>query len=232
MPFTFNFEISNVYKRIDLGFSFQGQFLLLWGKWGRIMLSVTDLLSLTAKPKEKDISLQVIQTFYKEHLCDRLFIFELDDPQRPMIKLRFKEANLCHLLGIHHILKPTKKGASYAGRNGYNLLENGTITFESLKKTNKQGFKSKKNRMLYFPFVYQVLQNPTAIIFSSDNLTTRIDLDIILYNHLDNTYLHLGLDKDHNSDFYYPKSFYDRKKDDHIVNQMELTIKSKRIELD
>ncbi|HDR7455009.1 TPA: hypothetical protein QCX53_005139 [Bacillus cereus] len=196
------------------------------------MLSVTDLLSLTTKPKEKDISLQVIQKFYKEHLCDRLFIFELDDPQRSIIKLRFKEANLSHLLGIHYILKPTKKGASYAGQNGYNLLENGTVTFELLKTTNKQWFKSKKNRMLYFPFVYQVLQNPTAIIFSSSHLTTQLDLDIILYNHLDNTYLHLGLDKDSDSDFYYPKSFYDRKKDDHIAGQTKLTIKSKKIELD
>lgn len=55
------------------------------------MLSVTDLLNLTKKPKRKFLSLQTIQQFYKEHLCDRVFIFETDNTERPIIKLRFKE---------------------------------------------------------------------------------------------------------------------------------------------
>jgi hypothetical protein len=63
-------------------------------------------------------------------------------------------------------------------------------------------------------------------------VSTTIDVDIILYNNINNTYLHLGIDKDKNSDFYYPKSFYDRNKNDHIVGQTPVAIKSLRIEMD
>ncbi|MED4534850.1 PBECR4 domain-containing protein [Metabacillus fastidiosus] len=196
------------------------------------MLSVTDFLTIQAKPKEADISLQTIQEFYKEHLCNRLFVFELEDDSRPVVKLRFEENNLPHLLGIQHIMKGIKKSHLYIGQSGYDLMKNGTLTLNLLKTTNKSWYKSKKDRILYFPFVYQILNNPTAIIFDNSIANTNIDVDIILYNKLNNIYLHLGIDRSSGSEFYYPKSFYDRKKDDHITGQSPINIKSKRIEID
>jgi hypothetical protein len=196
------------------------------------MLSTSDLLSIKKKPSEKDISLQTLQTFYKENLCDRVFIFELDDPDRPVIKIRFHENHLCHLLGIQYVVKKLKNKSEYSGAKGYQKLENGTLTIDFLKQTNNTWYKSKKNRMLYFPFVLQVVSNPTVIVFSDENLQTKLDFDIILYNHTDNTYLHLGLDKTSGSEFYYPKSFYEQKKDDHINGRKQLTIESIKVELD
>ncbi|MES1047808.1 hypothetical protein FOA22_25605 [Heyndrickxia oleronia] len=196
------------------------------------MLSVTDLLTLQTMPSVTDLSLQTIQLFYKEHLCDRVFVFELEDKARPIVKLRFSEKQLCHLLGIQYVLTPRMHGYKYLGSTGYTYIEDGTVTFDFLKSENKDGFKSKKRRMLYFPFVYQILTNPTAIIFNQALVSTKIDVDIILYNHVNNTYLHLGIDKDPDSDFYYPKSFYDRKKDDHISGQTQVAIKAMKIETD
>jgi hypothetical protein len=196
------------------------------------MISSTDLLTIKNRPLEVDISLQTIQQFYKEHLCDRVFIFELDNKERPVVKLRFHERHLCHLLGIQYVVKGLKNNKNYTGEPGYKKLKDGAMTFDFLKTANTVWFKSKKNRMLYFPFVYQVVQNPTMIIFSVGTLTTKLDVDIILYSHMDNTYLHLGIDKDIDSDFYYPKSYYDRKKDDHIAGRDQLAVKSLKIELD
>ncbi|MCM3603194.1 PBECR4 domain-containing protein [Robertmurraya korlensis] len=196
------------------------------------MLSTTDLLTISAKPALKDISLQMIQLFYKEHLCDRLFTFELDDPNRPFVKLRFNEKHLCHMLGIQYVVQRLKNKHDYSGEKGYKCLENGTLTFDFLKKTNKQWFNSKKNRMLYFPFVYQIVNNPTVIIFSDQGLNTSLSLDIILYNQLNNTFLHLGLDKDPNSDFYYPKTFYDRNDNKHIDQRTQLTVKNITVDID
>ncbi|MEB6551135.1 PBECR4 domain-containing protein [Heyndrickxia sporothermodurans] len=196
------------------------------------MLSVTDLLTVQTMPSVTDVSLQTIQLFYKEHLCDRVFIFELDDKDRPIVKLRFSEKHLCHLLGIQYVLTPQMHGYKYLGSTGYTFIEDGTVTFDFLKTENKIGFKSKKRRMLYFPFVYQILKNPTTIIFNKSLVSTMIDVDIILYNQLNNTYLHLGIDKDADSDFYYPKSFYDRKKDDHISGQTQVLVKAMRVEID
>jgi hypothetical protein len=196
------------------------------------MLSVTDLLTISTKPAEKDISLQTIQQFYKEHLCDRVFTFVLDDKDRSTVKIRFLERHLCHLLGIQHIVQRLKNKYDYAGEKGYKNLENGTLSIDFLKKSNNTWYKSKKNRILYFPFIHQLVQNPTVIVFTVGNLSTKLDVDIILYSHMDNTYLHLGIDKDSDSDFYYPKSFYDRKKDDHIAGRTVLPVKSLKIEID
>lgn len=196
------------------------------------MLSVTDLLTIQSLPHEKDISLQTIQQFYKEHLCGKVFIIHLDDEDRKTVKLRFEEKHLCHLLGIHYVVKKLKNKYDYIGEKGYKKVENGTVTFDFLKTTNKDWFKSKKKRMLYFPFIYQIVQRPLVIVFSLENLTTRLDVDIILYNHTDNTYLHLGLDQDSDSNFYYPKSFYDRKKDDHIAGRTVLRVLGVDIEND
>lgn len=196
------------------------------------MLSVTDLLTINTKLKKKDITLQNIQTFYKEHLCGREFTFKLDDKTRPIVKLRFNEKDLCHLLGIHYIVGCLRNKYDYIGIKGYQKIENGTMTFDSLHTTNKKWFNSQKNRILYFPFVYQIVNNPSVIIFSKSDQNSKLDLDIILYNHMDNTYLHLGLDKDHDSDFYYPKSFFDRKKDDYITGRDELTVLDIEIKID
>ncbi len=144
------------------------------------MLSVTDLLTIQKKPNIKDVSLQLFQEFYKEHLCGRVFHFELDDTDRPSIKLRFKEENLCHLLGIQYIVAKLKNKHEYAGKTGYQKLENGTLTFDFLKATDRTWFKSKRNRMLYFPFVHQIVQNPTVIVFSNDGLNTNLDVDALV----------------------------------------------------
>jgi hypothetical protein len=194
------------------------------------MLSVTDLLTLQNLPSESDLTLQTIQEFYEEHLCNRVFVFNLDDEDYPVIKLRFEKRHLCHLLGIQYVVKGLKKKSIYSGEKGYKQIENGTVTFDFLKKTNIQWYKSKKKRMLYTPFIYQIVANPTIIEFTPGNLTTRLDVDIIFYNQVDNTYLHLGLEKDTDSDFYYPKSFFDRKKDDHIEGRRQLTVLTTEIE--
>lgn len=205
---------------------------ILFSRGNVQMLSATDLLTITAKPSETDISLEILHQFYKEHLCGRVFTFELDDTARSMVKLRFLDRHLCHLLGIQHIVKSLKNKYDYLGKKGSGKLENGTLTIDFLKKTNKAWYKSKRDRILYFPFVHQIVKNPTVIVFSSDGLNTNIVVDIILYNQVNNTFLHLGLDKDTDSDFYYPKSFYDRKNDDHITGRTVLPVKSIKIDID
>lgn len=190
------------------------------------MLSVTDLLTITTKPRQNDIDLKTILFFYEEHLCTRKFIFELDDRDRPLVHIHFEPDQLCHLLGIHYILK----GKKFSGQSGFNLIKDGTVTFEYLNKVNQTWFKSKRNRMLYFPFVYQLLQNPTVIQFSAIKANTSVDIELILYNQHDNGYLHLGISKYPNSEIYFPKSFYERNNRHHIDGQIVINIKSINIE--
>ncbi|WP_019244574.1 MULTISPECIES: PBECR4 domain-containing protein [Bacillus] len=196
------------------------------------MLSTTDLLTISTMPNEKNLSLQTIQAFYKEHLCDRLFIFHLENEIIHTIKLRFEEANLCHLLGIQYVVQNLRNKYEYSGQKGYDKIENGTVTFDFLKKTHNKWYKSKRKRMLYFPFTHQIISAPTIIEYQPHNEKTNLKLDLIIYSHLDNTYLHLGLDKDKDSDYYYPKSFFDRKKDDIISSSTSIPVNSVNIIID
>lgn len=194
------------------------------------MLTVTDLLTIVNKPNQSNVSLQTIQIFYEEHLCNRLFVFQTDSKDHPTIKIRFEEDNLCHLLGFQYILRPLKDGTKYTGQPGYNLIKDGTVTFEYIKSTNNKRFKGQQDRMLYFPFVYQIVSNPTAITFNKPEI--QLDVEIIFYNQVHNVYLHLGLGKQVDTDYYYPKSFFPRKKDDYISNQTLVNMISKQVILD
>jgi hypothetical protein len=191
------------------------------------MLSSTDLLTITTKPQVKDIDLQTILSFYEQHLCQHRFIYELDDPDHPSVQIRFEPKQLCHMLGIHYILK----GKQFSGQSGFDLIKKGTLSLEYLRKTNKVWFVSQKNRILYFPFVYQLLKTPTVLNFSTNSTGTMINAELILYNQQGNAYLHLGVckypDTDHH---YYPLSFYERNNRDHIDGQTEVTVKKIKVE--
>jgi hypothetical protein len=191
------------------------------------MLTITDLLTITTKPQQKDIDLQTILSFYEQYLCQQRFIYELEDPDHSLVQIRFEPDQFCHLVGIHYILK----GKQFSGQPGFDLIKNGTVTFEYLQNTNKAWFKSKRNRMLYFPFVYPLLQRPTVIQFDEHKAETSMDAELVLYNQQDKAYLHLGVSKYSDPDpHYFPMSFYDRNNRDHIDGQTGVKVKSIRIE--
>ncbi|MGZ4111816.1 MAG: PBECR4 domain-containing protein [Tumebacillaceae bacterium] len=190
------------------------------------MLTIDDLLTLQRMPRESDISLELFQQFYKLYLCDQIFIFELEDGKE--IKLQFEEDNLCHLLGIHHILKHRR----YKGQSGYELIVDGTVTIQFLKQQNKIGYQSKKHRLLYFPFVYQMILTPLLVEYSGTGMQSSMDFELIIYNSVDRKYLHLGLRKDRDSDFYYPVSFFEDSRDRYVSGQKLISVHHVRIDRD
>ncbi|MCU5096132.1 PBECR4 domain-containing protein [Bacillus wiedmannii] len=199
------------------------------------MLSVTDLLTLERKPKMSHLSLLTIQQFYKEHLCGRRFIYSTDDPHRPTIRLRFKEEELCHLLGFQHIFEKQRFGSTYIGESGYNLMRSGELTFDFIKETNEEGLKQYENRMLFFPFVHQILKNPDSVIFDPKCVPfkTKLQADLIFYNEQNRRYLHLFLDHyKKRPGNYFPRSFFDRRDNKLLVGQAPVTVTKTDIILD
>lgn len=197
------------------------------------MLTVNDLRVLASKPKLNDFTFETLLDFYEQHLCNRLFVYELGHPVNTIIKLRFEEDKLCHLLGFQHVFKKRRNASRYVGQSGYDLLRKGNITFDTLKEIDiKSNFKSKKNRMLYFPFVYQILYNPTAILFSNESLSTDIETEFIFYNIHNQTYLHLGVDSDGQNPYYFPKTFLERNNNDFVEGQTPVAILRMEVILD
>lgn len=199
----------------------------------KIMLLRDDYLHISTKPVISDMDLIELIGFYEKYLCNRLFEYKTDNEEYPIINLRFEPNNLCHLLGFQHIFKGMADNKGYVGQRGYEKIENLEITMDTFKEKNlKRLFKSNKNRLLYFPFIYQIVHNPTAIFFSNNLLNTRIESEFMFYDKLDSRYLHLAVDSGKSSPYYFPKTFVDKKNDVFVKNQVKLNIVSIREILD
>lgn len=189
------------------------------------LLTSEELKFIQRKPIESELSLQNIQLFYEEHLMNKTFEFELDEPSQPIINLIFEEDNLCHLIGFQHIFEAEQNATDYQGYLGYNKIKECKVTMDTFKEPRiKVKYKENRERILYFPFLYQLIKNPTVILFSPENLKTKISTEFIFYNSLNNRYLHLGLDKHEGTNSYFPRTFFVRKNSDFIDNQTPVKV--------
>lgn len=199
-----------------------------------VKLTIEDLKTINRKPLESELSLGVLLNFYEECLSDTLFVFELDYLEQPTIRLHFSKDNLCHLLGFQHIFEGEPNASNYSGFSGYNLIKNRTITINSLKQQHlRENYKKHRERVLYFAFIYQLIKNPTTILFSKElaKFETNIETEFILYDNKNNRYLHLGLDKHEGTNIYFPRTFFVRKNKAFIENQKEINILKKELQI-
>ncbi|OMD08206.1 PBECR4 domain-containing protein [Paenibacillus odorifer] len=169
-----------------------------------MLLSVQDLLSIQAMPTEDELTLQTMAIFYEEWLCDRQFLYSVSHKCQE-IRLRFKPGDLCHLLGIQHILK----GMENSGERGFRAMKEGRLTLQSLKKANVGGYADMLYRMLYFPFVYQLIQDPKIVIENQHNSTSIVKAQFIFYDHYGEHYIELKLRQENKDtpNFFVPVTF-------------------------
>lgn len=183
-------------------------------------LSIHDLLSISEMPTADEISLQTIAMFYEEHLCYRQFYYDIRHEQREL-RLRFKPSDLIHLLGIHKIKK-------IRGADGINLLKSGEITFETLRASNIGAYEDIEYRMLYFPFVYQLVQNPRLVGTDQQHRNSLIKAQFIMFDGYNSRYIELKLrrESEGNPNFFVPVSFSEARKH---PGRIEITIANKSI---
>lgn len=197
-------------------------------------LAIDDLASIESKPTEHEITLKTIADFYNHYMVSTEFEFTLDHSTQQTVKIRFEKDNLCHLLGFQHIFADEPNAKSYVGQSGFSLLEKSEVTFSTFKSSpnllNK--YKQDKERILYFPFIYQLLLEPDFIAFSNASLSTNISTEFILYNQKNKRYIHLGVDKHENTeDIYFPRTFLVTKSNKFVNNQQPIEILSKKMTL-
>ncbi|MGZ7444785.1 PBECR4 domain-containing protein [Paenibacillus sp. TH7-28] len=171
-------------------------------------LSIQDLLTIQELPSTDELSLQTIAMFYEEHLCNRQFYYELKHKQQNL-RLRFKQGDLCHLLGIQYVLK----GRQFAGELGFQKLKKDILTFDSLIQANIGGFKTAQYRMLYFPFIYQLIHDP-IVVMNHPNEPNRVQAMFTFYNKYTGRFVELKLRREskNNPEFFVPVSFVELRK--------------------
>jgi hypothetical protein len=177
---------------------------------GRMSLNSKDLMTISEMPLESNITLKTIADFYESQLCGNRYVYEVKHKNTPLI-LHFKTGNLPHLLGIHKIkIKNFNRGELMFGG-----LKEGEITFEILKGANKGVYSEILYRILYFPFVYQLLQRPKIVLFNQSNPNSIIDAEIMFYDKYHKRYIHLGLRQEKSTSEYVAVTFLESKTSKH-----------------
>lgn len=192
------------------------------------MLTTDELLYLARVPKISEISLKLLQEFYDLHICPNIYVYELDDGN--IIRLEFLDVNLCHLLGLQHIV-PYKLDKFYGGENGYLGILNENITIKKLRSINEQRFARGKDKILCFSFLYQLLRQCKIIKFDKNKNRSKISCEFILHDSKFERRIHLGIEKDEKRGVYYPRTFFIEREngDRFVVNQESFKIISQKV---
>lgn len=208
---------------------------------GKVAMSLTcqQLFNATENPRINDLTLDLLREYYETYLNPYIYKFEIkeegkDEPQ--IIEMRFDQENFCHLLGIDKIVARTVNRefiGEYKAQLGWDNVVNKTITLDLLreKKTKKQ-FMSRKDKYVFFYLIPQLIESPKGVSYDIDKVDgdTRIDCEILFYDHLQSAYVHLGIKKDEGLGYFIPKTFFvervtpnkDGKK--YVENQTEITV--------
>lgn len=194
------------------------------------MLTVSELQSLTEMPIMSDISLKLLLEFYESSLCNNIFNYQLEDSNGNEfpVKLSFYNPEFCHLLGLHYI---EGNGSTIVkGQRGCESIKDESVTFKTLKIVNAESFAKIKDRIRYFPFIYQLLHNPSIVQFNPNVVSGGSLLTCDLIFHQPNCMskrIHLGIENK-GTDIYFPKTYMVEKNNGtkYIDNQNPLTIKN------
>lgn len=102
-------------------------------------------------------------------------------------------------LGLHIVEKRVSK------------IKTRNTDFRNAEKANLGGYERTIYRIWHFPFLHKLLHQPSFIIFNPQLAQSMIDAEFMLYNIFSGRYIHLGIKKEDNSDFYVPVTFLERK---------------------
>lgn len=201
------------------------------------MYNPEDLRSLTIKPKINDIDLPILKDFYTMYLMPFIYTYSITDADsNRQLQLRFDNVRFCHLLGLESIAKGHVKYnelSQYKGEKGWNNIEAGNLAFKHLKTLNQKKFKSIKAKFVYFYLIPDLLDKPLGVMFDRNNVNppVQIESEILFYSSYENAVIHLGIDKEDNSVFYYPRTFFveklgkDNVTDKYTINQPSIAVK-------
>ena len=146
--------------------------------------------------------LQTIQSYYEQHLCDRIFRYTLSNGT--VIEVSFYREAFCHLLGIQHVTKNRR----YIGRAGYERIQDGKLNIRQLKDMNRAGYAKIKHRIEYFTHIDHLMEHGDVFRFYPERTSTRIQATFLVHEKGQELYLHLFLAKEsQTSNAYAPMSY-------------------------
>lgn len=174
-----------------------------------IMLTVDSLAMQTTQIQMKQISVQVLTEYYEKYLMPRSYIYSLSNGVQ--INLEFPRDSFCHLLGIGKIAEAFypqnhPKLFMFKGTDGFKRAKKGKITFAGLENLSQPEFTIRQRKFINFHFLHRLVMKPTLVSYQAIS-GSKVTCDFLFYNGYNIAIIHLGIEKDSQRSFYYPKTF-------------------------
>ena len=171
-------------------------------------------------------SLQTLATFFTQFFRKEYVVKAGRKGKTLELKLIFKAEHFHHLIGLQ---KLTDLPNICKDRQSFHKIINGVLTYDSIKSS--KFISEVDERIRNFTQIGNIVGNLSAgnivLKFSPDKAHTRINADVLMYEHLSATgeYIHLLFTKQFSDkDIYVPMSFFSRSDTKYIERQERYTV--------
>lgn len=97
----------------------------------------------------------------------------------------------------------------HKGYKGWNRIKNGQLTLSGFRRFGGRHFDQlAKRKIVYFYSLPHLLMSGTAMVQYVPIPSSRLACKLIIFDQYDNSWVHLGLERESSVDAYYPRSFF------------------------
>ncbi|MCX0354099.1 PBECR4 domain-containing protein [Clostridium perfringens] len=205
------------------------------------MWTVDSLREIEKPIKLEDLNLKLYAKFFQKHLSNRKYFIELQNGQ--ILNFTIRDEHFPHLIALHYFIDKSNENfklhkiSELKKNKGFNNLINGDIELKDLLsvytgkgKNRKKVFKNYKERILGFPFAYQMLRKSGLFVFKPKKKTT-IKGDYLFARDIEGSKYHFIFINDSGvkEDNYVPITFITTKPKDFNFFNPEESIKVNKI---
>ncbi|MDK0812094.1 PBECR4 domain-containing protein [Clostridium perfringens] len=205
------------------------------------MYTIDNLREIEKPIELENLDLKLYARFFQKHLSNREYFIELQSGK--VLHFTIRDEHLPHLIALHYFIDKENENlklhrhSELKWEKGFKNLYDGDIKAEHLLsvyrgkgKNRKKVFKDYRERILGFPFSYQMIRKSGFFVYEAKK-DSRIKGDYLFAIDIDNTKYHFIFINDSSvkDDNYVPITFITTKPNDFNFFNHEKSIKVNKI---
>lgn len=179
------------------------------------ILDLSTLINYQQRTADHQITIALLAEYYEKHLFPHYYDFELDNGVT--VRVDFHKDHFCHLVGVDQVASAKftnpndRKLFMHRGKQGFRRAKGRKLEFSYLRTLHQHEFEKQKEKMFFFHFIHQMMDSVNLNLVSYTIIPgSTIRCDFMFHDVYDNALLHLGVEKDSKTGFFFPKTFFSR----------------------
>lgn len=200
------------------------------------ILTLPLLATYEKRADEHQLSMSLLADYYEAYLYPHYYDFTLNDGTE--LRIDFHKDHFCHLVGVDQISSAKFRNPNdhrlfmHRGTKGFKRSRNGNITFSYLKNLHSAEYEKQQEKFFFFHFLHVMMESENIKLVNYAPIpNSTIRCDFMFHDKYDNALLHLGVEKDAKTGYFFPKTFFvryfsDASVDAYIQPQTPVSIES------